>query len=99
MHTQRHLPAYFVLVTLTLLLAVCAGCTGADGKPTMQMQDTLTVLQDGQARGHLSFAVGGSPLSAGMKQVFFAGPENLNMTFDGDVNFSAAPTDEPEPSE
>lgn len=45
-------------------------------------------LERAHARGHASVAGGGSPLSIGAKQTFFAGPENAIYTFDGDVDFT-----------
>lgn len=77
-----------------LVLLVLAGLFGwgCSKNADINYRDTLATLERGEARGHLVLTVGGSPLSVGMKQVFFAGPENGAFAFDGDVDFK---TDKP----
>jgi len=84
-----------VLSASAVLLApgCLAGC--ANGEKGLDPRDTLAMLQEGGARGHLTVSVGGSPLSAGMKQTFFLGPENSVISFDGDVDFGHRPATQP----
>ena len=81
---------YALCASVVLLLAGCA-----NGDKGLGARDALAILQEGGARGHLTFSMGGSPLSAGMKQVFFLGPENTVVSFDGDVDFGHKPATQP----
>lgn len=75
--------------TLTIvtigLFGLLAGCAN---KNSQAIGPYMDALRQANARGHLSFSAGGSPLSVGAKQVFFAGPENVSISFDGDVDFT-----------
>ena len=75
-----------VLVGGFLCVALMVGCESMPSAQTSQ-----EFLKQGQARGHLTLSMGGSLLSAGMKQTFHLGPENVSMAFDGDVDFSETP--------
>lgn len=72
-------------------LATCAligGCLMGCGD-MVKFETAMAFLKDGNADGHLVLTTGGSPLQAGMKQVFFLGPENCALSFDGDVDFGS----------
>lgn len=68
-----------------VLMVLLWGCS--DQGMDMTHRDALDWLERGEARGHLTLSTGGSPLTAGMKQVFFLGPENTSMAFDGDIDY------------
>ena len=71
---------------LLLLLWVFFGLSlGCDNSQQFDM--TMKMLEDGNADGHIVVTTGGSPLQAGMKQVFFLGPENASLSFDGTIDF------------
>lgn len=71
---------------ITLSLSSCmAACSQNNAQAIGPYMDAL---RQANARGHLSFSAGGSPLTAGAKQVFFLGPENVSIAFDGDVDFT-----------
>jgi len=53
----------------------------------MTVGDGLDLLQQGNARGHLSLGMGGSPSSLIHKSVWTLGPENMQFAFDGDIDF------------
>ena len=85
-------------IAVGLLLALClGGCrTGdraQDEAASGNVKDGLLILKEGKARGDLQFSTGGSPFSAGMKQVFFLGPENASFSFAGSVDFSDGDVD------
>lgn len=71
-----------------LVLAILVGCSspGPNGESNAQYGAMLDFLERNHARGHLSLSAGGSPFAAGMKQVFFLGPENASFSFDGDID-------------
>lgn len=83
------------LIPLALLfLAGCLSATGCAPRATSMAdadanrQSWLSALRAAKAKGHFRMEQGGSPLSIGQKTVFFAGPENMSMMFDGSVDFS-----------
>ena len=96
----------WILVVLAgLFFLGLLGCQGAGTDGKLMVGDYLDVLQAGNADGHLTLTAGGSPVQAGMKQVFFLGPENCSMSFDGSIDFGSvgaadlvpvAPEPEPE---
>lgn len=67
-----------------LLILFGFGCSDV-----VKFETAMTFLADGNAEGHLVLTTGGSPVQAGMKQVFFLGPENCSLSFDGDVDFGS----------
>lgn len=74
------------LALALLALAACLG-SGCKSAGTMDVRDTLAILERGKASGHVTMTTGGSPLTAGMKQTFFLGPENAGFAFDGNIDF------------
>ena len=68
------------------------------GCDSTQYGQTLTMLKEGNAQGHLVITGGGSPLQAGMKQVFFLGAENMALSFDGSIDFGSVSADDLLPS-
>ncbi len=81
-------PPMLLLALLLILLLASSGCAQGD---RLSAADTVQMLKDAGARGHLVITTGGSPLSAGQKLVFFLGPEDASLSFDGDVDFGKAP--------
>ncbi len=79
----------WLVPSLIGLLAAWAlpGLVGCSKNGDFEWRDQIQVLKDGQADGHLTMSMGGSPFSLGMKQIFFAGPENASFAFDGDIDF------------
>lgn len=69
-------------------LYVLVGAGGCAEEDRLSQRDFVGMLRAGEARGHLTMVSGGSPTSAGMKQVFFLGPENASFAFDGDIDFA-----------
>jgi hypothetical protein len=84
------------ILGFALAAVAVAGCSGSGDEGQMTYRDTIAMLQAGQFHGQLTGSTGGSPLAVGSKQVFFAGPENASLSFDGAVDFrGASPEDEP----
>jgi len=83
----RLLPLLFVTFALT-------GCQGSGQQGGLTLSDTLGALEQANFAGEISFSSGGSPLQAGMKQVFFLGPENTSLTVNGRVDFTRETRDE-----
>jgi hypothetical protein len=75
-------------VVLLCLVWLPAGCDSA------QYDQTLTMLKEGNAAGHLVITGGGSPLQAGAKTLFFLGAENMSLSFDGSIDFGSVSADD-----
>lgn len=69
------------LIVGAVIVFLLGGC--ADIKTA----DALTILERGGFEGEIQISTGGSPLSAGMKQIFYLGPENASLTANGHVKF------------
>jgi len=75
-------------LTLIGLFVVClVGCQGSGTDGAITARDGLDFLERGNAVGAFIYTHGGSPLSIGSKQVFFAGPENSSASFNGTIDF------------
>lgn len=81
------------LYSLAVPFFTTGGCLIAGCSDQGQNDNVMRFLQEGGAAGDLSMSSGGSPLSAGMKQTFFLGPENASFSFDGKIDFSGEPND------
>lgn len=69
------------------------GCAAPKDQQAADMQhqqfaNYVGVLKDANFKGHIGFEAGGSPLSVGMKTVWFLGAENTKMECSGDVDFT-----------
>ncbi len=78
--------------SLSFILAVLAAVFGfgllGGCSDQAQNDNVMQFLREAGADGHLSLSTGGSPIAAGMKQVFFLGPENATLSFDGKIDFA-----------
>lgn len=76
-----------MLVCLGSCLAGCARPANvAEVRPAIEPY--LDALERAKARGEFEYHQGGSPFSAGQKLTFFVGPENLTISFKGQVDFT-----------
>jgi hypothetical protein len=69
---------------LAAIVASAIGCAEGEG---ISVQDSLKMLERGQARGHLVVTSTESPLSVAQKTRLSLGPE-VTVAFDGDVDYA-----------
>lgn len=81
----------FVCVMLVIGLVAIAGASGC--ADPAQSQTLMDFLRNGNFKGHVKAASGGSPAQVGSKQTFFIGPENASLDAEGEVDFSDAEGD------
>jgi hypothetical protein len=67
------------------LLCLAGGCL-LGCKTQQQTSDTLRILKDGKARGHLTLATDGR-VGVGMDNNFYIGAKDTSIAFDGDIDF------------
>lgn len=73
---------FFLAMILSLSLFGCLGC-----KNQQSYEQTMTFLQQGKARGHLTVTSDGR-FGGTIENAFTFGASKSVMSFDGDVNFS-----------
>lgn len=80
----------FAGATAAGLVALAVGCAKPANVTEIRpaIEPYLDALERANAKGQLEYHQGGSPFSAGQKLTFFLGPENLTISFKGQVDFT-----------